>query len=104
MKEEVEPFCDQVIQAPDAVRDKEQEVEPMSEGLIAASEAEQNGKESMPLCEAVIPAAEKMRNKDVQEEPEEHEQKGLLFDLLYEENDVEGVELGEEELGENDYI
>lgn len=127
-KEEVEPFCDQVIQSSAAVRDgedqevdqscdqviqgpaaeryEEEEVEPLSEGMVTVSEEENNRKEKqlMPLCEDVIPAAEKMGNKDVQEEPVEHDQKYLLFDLPNEEEDVEGVELGEEELGENDYI
>ncbi|XP_053085794.1 A-kinase anchor protein 8 isoform X3 [Pangasianodon hypophthalmus] len=105
--EEVEPFCGSTIQAAETVGDrKDQEVEPLSEGVVPAAEAEKNGTEQQaePMCERMVPAAEKIRNEDVREKPEKHNLTELLFDLLDEEDDVEGVELGEEELGENDYI
>ncbi|MCI4394050.1 hypothetical protein PGIGA_G00164390 [Pangasianodon gigas] len=105
--QEVEPFCGRTIQAAETVEErKDQEVEPLSEEVVSAAEAEKNGKEQQaePMCEGMVPAAEKIRNEDVREKPEKHNLTELLFDLLDEEDDVEGVELGEEELGENDYI
>ncbi|XP_053472283.1 A-kinase anchor protein 8 isoform X3 [Ictalurus furcatus] len=103
---EVEPFCGRTSQDEEAVGDgKDHEVEPLSKRVVPAAEAKKNGKEQQaePMCEEVVPAAEKIRNKDVREKPEERYLTELLFDLLDEEEDVEGVELGEEELGEDDY-
>ncbi|XP_017313113.2 A-kinase anchor protein 8 isoform X2 [Ictalurus punctatus] len=103
---EVEPFCGRTSQDEEAVGDgKDHEVEPLSKRVVPAAEAKKNGKEQQaePMCEEVGPAAEKIRNKDVREKPEERYLTELLFDLLDEEEDVEGVELGEEELGEDDY-
>lgn len=107
MKQEAEPVCEQVIPATEAVGDrKDQEAEPLSAGVVPAAETEKNGKEHQaePVCEGVVPAVEKISNKAVQEETKEHDQTESLFNLLDEEDDVEGVELGEEELGEDDYI
>ncbi|KAM9454979.1 uncharacterized protein Hap1MRO34_020754 [Clarias gariepinus] len=68
-------------------------VEPSDEQTAQASEAE--GDQEMEQFPEV--SAEKARDEDVQEEPEEPNQKELFFDFLDEEEDVEGVELGEEE-------
>lgn len=68
-------------------------VEPSDEQTAQASEA--GGDQEMEQFPEV--SAEKARDEDVQEEPEEPNQKELFFDFLDEEEDVEGVELGEEE-------
>lgn len=108
MKQEMEPFCEQELQAAEAVSDGEtQEMEPLSEGVAPASEAQKDRKEQQAelMCEGLFPAAEEMMNNGAQQEPEHHDQAESLFDLLDDDDDdVEGVELGEEELGEDDYI
>ncbi|XP_060716789.1 A-kinase anchor protein 8-like isoform X3 [Tachysurus vachellii] len=67
-----------------------------------AAEAAGDEQQSEPLCEETFPAVEKINNEDVQEEPEHSNLTKSLFDLLDEDDDVEGVELGEEEMGEDD--
>lgn len=74
--QKVESLCVQETQAAEAVGDGEEQ-------------------QSEPLHEETFPA--------VQEEPEQSNLTKSLFDLLYEDDDdIEGVELGEEEMGEDD--
>ncbi|XP_060755280.1 A-kinase anchor protein 8-like [Neoarius graeffei] len=99
--EEAEPFCEQDTEAKGDGSDEE--AEPFSE---QDAEAEGDGKdqEAELLSVGVVPAAEQMSSEAVQEEAEEHDPPESLFDLLDEEDDMEGVELGEEEMEEEDYV
>ncbi|XP_046693400.1 A-kinase anchor protein 8-like isoform X1 [Silurus meridionalis] len=105
--QEVEPFCEQGIEAEETVREPEnQEVATSSEGMITATEAVMNRREqqAVPMWEESNPAVVPKRNEDVQEKPERQDLAQLLFSLLDEEEDMEGVELGEEEQEENEYL
>ncbi|KAI5623637.1 A-kinase anchor protein 8-like [Silurus asotus] len=105
--QKVEHFCEQEIEAEKTVREPEnQEVAPSSEGMITATEAVMNRSEqqAVPMWEESNPAGVPKRNEDVQEKPERQDLAKLLFSLLDEEEDMEGVELGEEEQEENEYL
>ncbi|TTE81761.1 A-kinase anchor protein 8-like [Bagarius yarrelli] len=104
--QEVEPICAQVIQANKIVgktKDREvdeavdyrkdQETEPLSKKMVLAPDPVINGESQ--ACEESIPATENLQ------EPEQWQRTQPLFDLLDEEDDLEGVELGEEEMGED---
>ncbi|KAK3530587.1 hypothetical protein QTP86_028828 [Hemibagrus guttatus] len=100
--QEAEP-CGQVNQAVERIRDEtDQEAESLCGQAVQAAGAVINGKEqqSEAVCEETVPAVETIKNE--QEEPEQYHLTNSLFDLLHEEDDVEGVELGEEEMGEDD--
>lgn len=76
----------------------------MSEGEVPAAEAVRNRKEqqSEPVGKEFISTAEKIKMASVGKEAEPHTLTSLLFDLLDEEDEAEGVELGEEEMGEDE--
>ncbi|XP_058237008.1 uncharacterized protein LOC131347125 isoform X3 [Hemibagrus wyckioides] len=101
--QEAESLCGQVNQAVERRRDgKDQEAESLCGQAVQAAGAVINkkGQQSEAVCEETVPAVETIKN--VPEEPEQHHPTNSLFDLLDDEDDVEGVELGEEEMGEAD--
>lgn len=93
-KQKVESFCRRTVQFDKAADyGKAQKTEPLSKELVFAPDPVTNGESQ--ACEGTVPGTENVQ------EPEQWQQTQPLFHLLDEEDDLEGVELGEEEIGED---